>query len=479
MSKDLSFRRGVTRRGFLTVAVSAIVAGVVAGVGAYYAGTLTAPAEVTKEVTKTIERTTTTTVTKTITETVATTPTTPTTPVTPTTPTAPIPSAIKIGYIHQFVGVAASEGLHEYPIVKAFVDEINKQGGVYLKDYGRKLPIQMVVYDGESDVARNIELVTKAITEDKVCFVHSGGTPDQNIAHHTVCEKYGIPNICEYPLEIFIGEGKARAQYWKYSWVGSFFSIPSMMEGYFEVFESFVKRGLVSRKVGYLLEDNPDGHWWYDSTKSKYEALGYEVVFPGFFPTGTKDFTGIISVLKDKRVEILHINTSITDFPTFWRQSIAMGYKPKLAIGGRYMGSLDDALAIGPGDTPLGLMTELWSWPIPGCPGTDWIWETYPKVTNLHMGFGVACQISTWQFLIKALEEAGSVDPEKINEAIEKVSTTTCVGKVDFDPETHTSPGPALIGQIQKTPKGELTLQIVWSSDPAVPTVEPILIPPP
>ena len=79
MSKDLSSRRGVTRRGFLTVAVSAIVAGVVAGVGAYYAGTLAAPAEVIREVTKTVERTTTvtappTTVTKTVTTTVTVTP---------------------------------------------------------------------------------------------------------------------------------------------------------------------------------------------------------------------------------------------------------------------------------------------------------------------------------------------------------------------------------------------------------------------
>ncbi|MEM2314560.1 MAG: ABC transporter substrate-binding protein [Candidatus Bathyarchaeia archaeon] len=395
----------------------------------------------------------------------------------PMTPTAP--TAIKIGYIHQFVGVQATEGQHEYPIIKAFVDEINRGGGIYLKEYGRKIPIQLVVYDGESDVTRNIELVTKAITEDKVCFVHSGGAPDQNIPHHTVCEKYGIPNISEYPIEIFTGEGSKRPEYWKYSWCGSFFSIPDMMKGYFEVFDYFVKKGLVSKKVGYLLEDNPDGHWWYENTKDVYKERGYEVIFPGFFPTGTKDFSGIISVLKEKGVEILHINTYNVDFSTFWRQAISIGYKPKVAIGGRFMGSLDDAIAIGPGDTPLGIMTELWSWPIPGYPGTDWIWETYPKVTTLNMGFGVACQFSTWQFLIKVLEDAGSVDPEKINESIARVTAMTCIGKVDYDPKTHTSPGPALIGQVQKTPEGKLTIAIVWSSDPAVPTVEPILIPPP
>ena len=93
MSGGVSSSRGVTRRGFLTVAVSAIVAGVVAGVGAYYAGTLAAPVkEVVKEVTKTVTSTTTlapgppitttvtvtappTTVTKTVTTTVTATPT--------------------------------------------------------------------------------------------------------------------------------------------------------------------------------------------------------------------------------------------------------------------------------------------------------------------------------------------------------------------------------------------------------------------
>jgi len=85
-----SSSRGVTRRGFLTVAVSAIVAGVVAGVGAYYAGTLAAPV---KEVTKTLEQTVRETVTRTVTTTLApgapvTTTVTTTVPVT-TTVTAP------------------------------------------------------------------------------------------------------------------------------------------------------------------------------------------------------------------------------------------------------------------------------------------------------------------------------------------------------------------------------------------------------
>jgi len=88
MRKDLSARRGVSRRGFLTVAVSAIVAGVVAGVGAYYAGTLAAPVkEVVKEITKTLERPITITETRTETRTVTTTERITTTVVPGVTPT--------------------------------------------------------------------------------------------------------------------------------------------------------------------------------------------------------------------------------------------------------------------------------------------------------------------------------------------------------------------------------------------------------
>ena len=83
---DVSSRRGVTRRGFLTVGVSAVIAGVVAGVGGYYAGSLAAPVE---EVTRTVTSPTTVITTATTTTTLTTTapPTTLTTTATTTTTT--------------------------------------------------------------------------------------------------------------------------------------------------------------------------------------------------------------------------------------------------------------------------------------------------------------------------------------------------------------------------------------------------------
>ena len=103
MSVDASSGGGVTRRGFLTVAVSAIVAGVVAGVGAYYAGSLAAPVkEVVKEVTRTVTSTTTLApgapVTTTVTVTPPTTVTkTVTTTITATTTPTPTRKELRIG----------------------------------------------------------------------------------------------------------------------------------------------------------------------------------------------------------------------------------------------------------------------------------------------------------------------------------------------------------------------------------------------
>jgi branched-chain amino acid transport system substrate-binding protein len=106
----VSFRKGVARRGFLTVAVSSIVA----GVGAYYAGTLAAPVkEVVKEVARTVTSTTlapeapyTTTVSATAP------PTTVTKTVTAATPTL-AGQVVKIGEVLPLAGAASTLGAQE------------------------------------------------------------------------------------------------------------------------------------------------------------------------------------------------------------------------------------------------------------------------------------------------------------------------------------------------------------------------------
>jgi ABC-type branched-subunit amino acid transport system substrate-binding protein len=57
------------------------------------------------------------------------------------------------------------------PVYKMWVDEVNADGGIYVKEYGKKLPVKMLVYDDKSDLGTMCRMLEKLIVEDKVDFV--------------------------------------------------------------------------------------------------------------------------------------------------------------------------------------------------------------------------------------------------------------------------------------------------------------------
>ena len=59
------------------------------------------------------------------------------------------------------------------PIYKMWVEDVNKEGGIYVKEYGKKLPITYEghIYDDKSDMGTMVRLLEKLMLEDKVDFV--------------------------------------------------------------------------------------------------------------------------------------------------------------------------------------------------------------------------------------------------------------------------------------------------------------------
>ena len=64
-------------------------------------------------------------------------------------------------------GVAISGGT----VYELWVDEVNKNGGIFVKKYGKKLPIKLIRYDDKSDIGTMTHLLEKLIVEDKVDFI--------------------------------------------------------------------------------------------------------------------------------------------------------------------------------------------------------------------------------------------------------------------------------------------------------------------
>jgi len=496
MSSDVSCRKGVTRRGFLTVAVSAIVAGVVAGIGAYYAGTLAAPAEVTKEVTKTIERTTTVTAPP-LTTTVTKTATTTTTP-----PTKEAPKTIKIGAPLSVTGLAAGFGMGHKFGLEAAVEDINKLGGVYLKEYGKRIPIELLIRNHGSDPLKAASMTTELITLDEVAMLVSPLQPPTfTNPMAAVSEKYKVPALFTGPYEPWAAGGP-----YKYTWAplgfsiiepGKFGEVPQVKgkykyaEGYsiFEIFWAYTKKfaDQTNKVVGILACDDADGRGWYDSFSKKlgeigptegFKVVGLEKAL-GLYPPGTTDFSSIIAEWKAAGVEILWANLPGPDFGVAARQMAAVGFKPKIRLIARAALFYEDVSAWG-GDIPYGVGVEMWwsnKYPVeyfPGIGGTTpmSLYERWHSATGLPLNQAVGLAYGTMQVAIDALERAGTIDRERINEAMAEVDVDTIAGHTDFKGvrgQLHYSPAVISFAQwVPAPPPENWKLAVTFSTHPFI-----------
>ncbi|MGC8566458.1 MAG: ABC transporter substrate-binding protein [Caldisphaera sp.] len=151
--------RSVSTTTLAIIIIVVVIVVVVAGVAAYYATK--------KPVTTTF---TTTTSVPTTTTTTSIVPTTVTTTFTTTTsvPTTTAPPYILIGTLYASTGRFASSSMPEYEGLQTWAKWINQSGGIYVAQYGKKIPVKIIAYDDDSDPTTAQSLYNELVTVDHV-----------------------------------------------------------------------------------------------------------------------------------------------------------------------------------------------------------------------------------------------------------------------------------------------------------------------
>jgi branched-chain amino acid transport system substrate-binding protein len=78
------------------------------------------------------------------------------------------PSEIKLGTLYASSGRFASISMPVHYGLKLWIDQQNKEGGVFIKAFGKRVPIKLVAYDDQSNTATAATLYNQLITQDKV-----------------------------------------------------------------------------------------------------------------------------------------------------------------------------------------------------------------------------------------------------------------------------------------------------------------------
>ncbi len=385
------------------------------------------------------------------------------------------PENFLVGVVTGLTGKFAGFGEGGVFGIEAAVEDINKLGGVYVKEYGRKLPIKLIVVDHESDPTKAGTLAEDVILRDKVRFIVNGIDPPHTRAPiATVTERHKVPHITGVgPYEAWMGMRKSVERPWQYTWTPSFaIATPAkpgdfragklgynMMDSWVGALDKIGEK--TNKRVAAFASDEPDGRGWYLSFSPLLAEKGWDVYRVkdefGLVPEDTTDFTSLVKEWKEYGCEVLWANCPAPFFGAMWRQARMLGFKPKMVYATRAGLFYTDIKNWG-GDLANGVSNEMfWHPSIKDSPGIgdttpQSLHERWVKKTNtpLHQNVGMGYQ--SVQVLIDAIERAATLDADKINEALRKTDLMTIYYRVVFD-EDNFSRNPVSFGQWIKTDK--------------------------
>jgi ABC-type branched-subunit amino acid transport system substrate-binding protein len=105
---------------------------------------------------------------------------------------APTKDSIVIGASRPISGPNAALGDAALgPLMQLWQKKINADGGIYVEEYGKKLPIEYIIYDDATDIGTMVRLTEKLIVEDKVDILFSSCGTAFISAQAPIANKYG------------------------------------------------------------------------------------------------------------------------------------------------------------------------------------------------------------------------------------------------------------------------------------------------
>ena len=415
------------------------------------------------------------------------------------------PTEVLLGATLPETGMFAGFGQQGWGMQKA-VDDINAEGGIYLSEWGVTVPVELIIKNNESDFAKVGPLTTELIVTDKVHALLSPDAPcDLHDPTSVLANQYGVPQIIPGgPFEPWY-HGMHEGEDWPYTWfmgfaIGTPAAPPRDVPGYTMVDTWFMYMDRVDAEAntnmiaGVFASSDADGIGWYASFPALMEDYGMTVVGVdaelGLFPMDATDYTSIIHAWQDAGVEIIWGNCPGAHFGMLISQSYEEGFRPKICLVGRAALFPLDVESWGT-EPPLG-------WGV----GSEVWWSAHYAVADGFVGIGgrtAASLAEDWatesgeplnrgighgymaaQIMLDAIERAGDVDGDAINDAMAATDLDTISGWVKFDSETHFSHMPLSFGQWFYDAENEdepFTLYITASALDFIPEEEEVIFP--
>ncbi len=254
------------------------------------------------------------------------------------TAASPAPQSIALGAPLSLSGRLSSLGNQAKAGYEIAVDDINRAGGVFVKEYGKKIPLELVIQDAESEqvkVQSRMEWLYS--TRKVVAYVGEGLL----VNGQGVAEKNKIPS-----LAVASPHQSPHDRGLKY-WFSPFAKSPDIARFICDVLET-VPADKRPKTAAILQENTEWGVEMAEAFRKEVPQRGYKVVLFDKYQIMTKDLSPMIMAAKNAGAEMLLTSPVAPDGMTLMRQMKELEYNPKAIAVIRAAEDLSWGKALGP-----------------------------------------------------------------------------------------------------------------------------------
>ena len=355
------------------------------------------------------------------------------TPVAPTTaPTAaasPIPTVaakdkIRVGMSRPLSGSQAIVGDSAFrPIYETWVPMVNADGGVYVEEYGKKLPIELTIYDDKTDVGTMVRLTEKLILEDKVDFLWPACGTSFIFAQAPIANKYGYILITAEGGATTIKDALPSLPYTFVTLSFSdWYQIPVLAD-------LLAAKGAKTAYIMYIADLH--GIEYSGVAGIEFPKKGIDILGIKSVPPDIKDVSAVLNQAMDSKADVFCCFAYPDQIMPTVGTCMGVGYNPKAWIGG-------PGVNFGFFHTAFGPAVEGVTGFAGGSPKQsealkamyDKLYAGKPEDANDWWGHpfywaGLEC----WK---AAIEKAGTLNQEKIRDVLAAEQFDTILGKTWF-----------------------------------------------
>ncbi len=318
---------------------------------------------------------------------------------------------VKIGTAGPMTGQYASFGAQMKAGFEMAVKDINAAGGVL----GKK--IEGKVYDDACDPKQAVAVANKAVG-DGIVFMAGHFCSGSSIPASKVYEEEGVVMISPASTNPKLtDEGGPNV-----------FRVCGRDDQQGKTAAEFIAKEFPNARVAIFHDKTAYGKGLADEMRKRYHELGKKEVMYGAYTAGEKDYSALVSKLKQNKIDLLYLGGYHTEAGLIVRQMREQGMKTRLFSG--------DAL----------VTQEFWNITGPAGIGTMMTFSPDPRknpaaaeVVKKFEAAGIDPEgyvlytyaaVQAWK---QAAEQAGTTDPAKVTEALHKGTFKTVLGELSFN----------------------------------------------